>query len=307
MTALYIILMLFLMVGAFLLRQFTGDAVLFGSAVLAALLTVGYVKLSGGRRAYDKRLRELIDHSAAFVTDEEMTPTERELLLHLKSLETREKKLADCYSDLSSLAADIAHQCKTPLSSILMYAETLGCEPLSNEVERLRFLLDALTRLAKCECGLISGNLRPGVSDVNELICAAVGGVLASADSKETEITCDLPELKARFDHRWTVEALSALLENAVKYSPRGSVVEVSAVDLGMSVRIDVADRGPGVADEDVCNIWKRFGRGKNAAGDGVGIGLYLASQILNAEGGRISVAKREGGGSVFSVFLSKP
>ena len=102
MTAFYIISMLFLMVGAFLLRQFTGDAVLFGFAVLAALLTVCYVKLPGGRRAYDRRLRELIDHSAAFVTDEEMTPTERDLLLHLKSLETREKKLADCYSDLSS-------------------------------------------------------------------------------------------------------------------------------------------------------------------------------------------------------------
>ena len=95
------------------------------------------------------------------------------------------------------------------------------------------------------------------------------------------------------------------ILDNAVKYSDGGEIT-VRARDCDTFVRIDVVDHGCGIPEDELCNIWKRFWRGKNSCGlPGVGVGLYLTSRILSAEGGRV-VAKSSPDGSTFSVFLTK-
>ena len=110
----------------------------------------------------------------------------------------------------------------------------------------------------------------------------------------------------AVFDLRWTAEAVGNILDNAVKYAPKGSEIRISACAYDMFVRVDIADCGVGIPEDELCNIWKRFYRGKNAASaSGVGIGLYLTANILNTEGGRVS-AKSDENGSVFTVYLPK-
>ncbi|MGN1409460.1 MAG: sensor histidine kinase, partial [Eubacteriales bacterium] len=205
-----------------------------------------------------------------------------------------------------SLVADIAHQSKTPLSSILMYTEMReNGDIIRAQTEKLKFLMESLTKLAKCEGGLIAENLSPKENSVKELLRHAIEANYASADAKNIEIRCDVPEcLSAVFDLRWTAEAVGNILDNAVKYSPEGSEIAISACRYDMFVRIDIADQGDGIPEEELCNIWKRFYRGKNAAEqNGAGIGLYLTVNILNTEGGRVSVKSGEKG-SVFSVFL---
>ncbi|MBO4930610.1 MAG: sensor histidine kinase [Clostridia bacterium] len=127
----------------------------------------------------------------------------------------------------------------------------------------------------------------------------------ASADAKNIDIRCDITDgLTAHFDLRWTAEAVSNILDNAVKYSPEESEITVSAGAYDLFVRIDIADHGAGIPEDELCNIWKRFYRGKNAENhSGVGIGLYLTANILNTEGGRVS-AKSDENGSTFTVFL---
>ena len=113
--------------------------------------------------------------------------------------------------------------------------------------------------------------------------------------------------LSGVFDLRWTAEALFNLCDNAVKYAPEGSELTVTARDFVTSVRIDVADRGPGIPDAEKNKIWKRFYRGGNVGGaPGVGIGLTLVRAIVTAQGGRVLCADNPGGGTVFSVFLPK-
>ena len=113
-------------------------------------------------------------------------------------------------------------------------------------------------------------------------------------------------DLTAVFDLRWTAEAVGNILDNAVKYSPDRCEITISACAYDMFVRIDIADNGCGIAEDELCNIWKRFYRGKNAENEkGVGIGLYLTANILNTEGGRVS-AKSDENGSTFTVFLPK-
>jgi len=142
---------------------------------------------------------------------------------------------------------------------------------------------------------------------VKELIRQVIEANYASADTKNIDIRCDVPDdLTGNFDLRWTSEAVGNILDNAVKYSPDGSEIAITACAYDMFIRIDIADNGTGIPEDELCKIWKRFYRGKNAENhSGVGIGLYLTANILNTEGGRVSV-KSDENGSTFTVFLPK-
>ena len=258
------------------------------------------------KRILDRFEQILRCGSADYIADERLTPTERKLITYLHELETREARVQNGYRSISSLVADIAHQSKTPLSSILMYTEmSENGEIIRAQMEKLSFLMDSLTRLAKCEGGLIAENLSPKENAVKELLRQVIEANYANADAKNMEICCDVPDgLTAVFDLRWTAEAVGNILDNAVKYAPEGSEITISACAYDMFVRIDIADQGCGIPEDELCNIWKRFYRGKNAENaSGVGIGLYLTANILNTEGGRVS-AKSSENGSIFSVFL---
>ncbi len=248
--------------------------------------------------------------SAEHIVDESLTPTERNLIIHLCELEAREQRVQNRYRSISSLVADIAHQSKTPLSSILMYTElsdNAHNSIIRTQTEKLKFLMESLTKLAKCEGGLIAENLSPKENSVKELLRSVIEDGYAAADAKNMEICCTVPDdLTAVFDMRWTAEAVGNILDNAVKYSPENSEITLSAYAYDMFVRIDITDHGDGIPEDELCSIWKRFYRGKNAENaNGVGIGLYLTACILNAEGGRAS-AKSSPAGSTFSVFLTK-
>lgn len=293
----------------FVLWQYFTSLWLILAYILAVLAVFGFCILreqKKNRQIFDRFEQILTGKSADHVADERLTPTERRLITRLCELETREAKVQNSYRSISSLVADIAHQSKTPLSSILMYTEmSENGAVIRAQTEKLTFLMESLTKLAKCEGGLIAENLAPKDNSVKELLRQVIEANYTSADAKDIEIRCDVPDdLTAHFDLRWTAEAVGNILDNAVKYSPQGSTVWISARPYDLFVRIDIADEGSGIPEDELCNIWKRFCRGKNAENaSGVGIGLYLTANILNTEGGRVS-AKSDENGSTFTVFL---
>lgn len=116
----------------------------------------------------------------------------------------------------------------------------------------------------------------------------------------------ECPEhLDARHDRKWTSEALFNILDNAVKYTPAGGQIRVSVEGLEMYVKINIADTGIGISEQHQGTIFKRFYR-EDAVHDveGIGIGLYLAREIMTLQEGYIRVASEIGQGSTFSVFL---
>ncbi len=305
------------MVGAsalfFLGWQFTD------SGWLVVLYTALMVGLCIGIR-WDNRRREremltrleriLAGEGTANVSDEGMSTTERRLLSHISALEVREGRLREGYENLTSLIADIAHQCKTPLSSILLTAENLGDKAgtiLTTQTEKLRFLLDSLTRLAGLEGGLIRENLRLRERSVEELVCRVVENSFAAAEEKQILLHCHIPpSLSAQYDLYWTAEAVGNILDNAIKYSQPGREIRLEAVPYDLFVRLDITDQAGGIPEAEREKIWKRFYRGTNVAEQpGAGIGLYLTAAIVHAQGGRVLVTVAEGG-SRFSVFLRR-
>ncbi|MEG1062068.1 MAG: HAMP domain-containing sensor histidine kinase, partial [Oscillospiraceae bacterium] len=111
----------------------------------------------------------------------------------------------------------------------------------------------------------------------------------------------------ACFDAKWTGEALQNIVDNAIKYTPSGGEISMSVTAYSLFCRIDVADTGIGISEDETAKIFTRFYRSPTVqCEEGVGIGLYLAREIISGEGGYIKVASKRGSGSVFSVFLPR-
>ena len=106
-------------------------------------------------------------------------------------------------------------------------------------------------------------------------------------------------------DPKWTVEALGNIVDNAIKYTACGGNVQVKAEQNSFFVKIDIIDDGIGIEKEEIPKIFGRFYRSLSVADQpGVGIGLFLAREIIQAQKGYIKVTSKRGKGSTFSVFL---
>ena len=216
---------------------------------------------------------------------------------------------------IKTLISDISHQTKTPIANLLLHSELLAESPLdpsqkesldaiSRESEKLRFLIDSLVKLSRLENGILS--LNPSEDSVFALMSGVYDEMRAKAERKGLELILEPTSAKAVFDRKWTAEALANIADNAVKYTSSGSI-RLSAVEYGMFVCIKVTDTGIGIAEEDIPRIFSRFERLEaSRAQEGVGIGLYLAREIVSGEGGYIKVSSLPGKGSEFCIFLKK-
>lgn len=281
-------------------------------AALSGFIAVGFVLYEKMRR---KRLlddvQKVLDGEDDYAARESsLAPLARQLSLKRSEEETRDRRVTESYRNLAALVSDIAHQCKTPLTAARMYAELLPpsaeSAAIAQQTSKLQFLLDALVKLSRCEGGLIEENVHPTKESVETLAAQALSAIVPEAERKSIILSVEIPEgLTALFDLRWTAEALGTLLDNGVKYAPENSKITVAAGRYETYIRLDVLDEGPGIPEEELPEIWKRFYRGKTTRdASGVGIGLTLCRMIVQAQGGRVLCEKREDAGCRFSIFL---
>lgn len=219
-------------------------------------------------------------------------------------------------ADLQELISDISHQVKTPLASLQMVNATLLEQPMPEEkrqeflcasisqIEKLEFLMTAMVKTSRLETGVIS--LAKNTQPVYDTLAAALGGILLNAEKKNICVSVDCPEdIAASHDRKWTSEALFNILDNAVKYTSAGGRIKVSVEAWEMYVKIDITDSGKGIAENRQGMIFKRFYREEEVHDiEGIGLGLYLAREIITMQGGYIKVSSAVGCGSTFSIFL---
>ena len=222
-------------------------------------------------------------------------------------MQENKNSIAKERADLQELISDISHQVKTPIANLKMINNTL----LENEVppqkqkefltaqasqlDKLDFLMQAMIKTSRLETGVIS--LEQKQQPVYDTLAAALGGILLNAEKKQIDVQVECPEhLDARHDRKWTSEALFNILDNAVKYTQTGGQIRVSVEGWEMYVKIDIADTGIGISEQHQGAIFKRFYR-EDAVHDvdGIGIGLYLAREIVTLQGGYIRVASEVG------------
>lgn len=233
-------------------------------------------------------------------------------------MQENRRKVDEERQELQMLVSDISHQVKTPVSNLKMVTDTLLAKPVTeqerrdflqgvrSQTDKLEFLFQALVKTSRLETGAIRLEKKDGL--LIDTLAQAMSGIVYGAEKKGIAVSVQCPEdLRVSHDSKWTAEALFNLLDNAVKYTPAGGQISVSVEQWEMYVKLDVADTGKGIPESSQAAIFRRFYREEEVHDQpGVGIGLYLAREIITQQGGYIKVTSELGRGSTFSVFLPR-
>ncbi|MFN2221258.1 MAG: sensor histidine kinase [Candidatus Promineifilaceae bacterium] len=235
-----------------------------------------------------------------------------------KSFNRMSADLARVTEQRRQMTADIAHDLRTPLSVILGYMEALSTGKLQPTPEtfdvmyakgrHLQHLIDDLRTLALADAGELILNRRPVEARV--LLEHVALAYQVQAGRKGIQITVEAPEKLPPLDvdPDRINQVLSNLASNALRHTPKGGRIDLSAEASGTAILLKVGDNGRGIAVEDLPHIFDRFYRGdksrqQNESGES-GLGLAIAKSIVEAHGGRISVASQPGNGATFTVSL---
>lgn len=268
---------------------------------------------------------------ADFVFSESFTETLYKLG---NKLMAKTRALAEERDDTKTLVTDISHQLKTPVSALktcfamCMEADTEEersdfLHRCSLQMQKLENLVTVLVNISRLETSLISLRQEPVL--LSDLLTNAVNTVYEKALQKNISIqVCPLEQkdfstkisdsdeesasrISIFLDRHWSAEAIANILDNAVKYSPAGSTVTIHLRQFYNYVSLEIADQGIGIPKEEYNQIFKRFYRGRHPVvrqTEGSGVGLYLTRQIIEEQGGAVSVKPALEHGSVFVVRL---
>ncbi len=215
--------------------------------------------------------------------------------------------------------SNVSHELRTPLASVRALAETLesgNVDPgeetaefvgrIRQQVDRLTALVNELLDLSRIESGAVQ--LQPEPIDLAALVAESASLLRQRAD--EAEVAFQLPYLPGptvEADHASLLRVTNNLLDNAIKYAPRGSSVWVTTVAEGDLVAIAVRDEGAGIPPQDLPRVFERFYKGDHSrANSGVGLGLAIVKHVIRAHGGTVEVTSEVGNGATFTVRLPR-
>ncbi len=224
--------------------------------------------------------------------------------------------LVEAMAANEELVSNVSHEFRSPLNSILgnidlVLEDSDGLSALTvqrldvvqRNSERLLALVSDLTLEASAAL-----NVHPKRTDIFGLVETSIGSAQAHAERSAVALVADVPSpLWAFADPLRIGQALDNLVSNAIKYSPDGGTVTISAAGTEDWVKLVVRDTGMGMAPEDAAKVFSRFFRAesaRDAAIPGAGLGLSITKTILERHGGAIACASALGGGSTFTVTL---
>ena len=264
------------------------------------------------------RLQQMLDHAMngelerTEISEEKYSALENSMKQYLDSNFLARKNQQEQKEVIQKLISDIAHQTLTPISNLKIYGEILSeashenqeeIDTILEQTEKLDFLIQSLVKLSRMESGIIAVHSEDiGIQQLMESVWLQF-----AAKAKEKNITlrvCD-SDLHVICDLKWTAEALGNIVDNAIKYTSWGGSVQIKVKSYSFFVKIDIIDNGIGIQKEEIPKIFGRFYRSLSVADQpGVGIGLFLAREIIQAQKGYVKVVSEAGKGSTFSVFL---
>lgn len=263
-------------------------------------------------------LNEMIDEKKVeFETNEETLTSKIEA--KLKKLESsliqKNLLIKEEKDNVNSLIGDISHQIKTPLANIKIYNEMLislekneeNLEYLNlmqGQVEKIEWLISSLFKTSRIENGVIK--IQKEKCKLQDILIDIVQQSYLRIEEKDIILNIDNSEIDLNIDKKWTTEAIYNVFDNAIKYSQNEGTISIKCYVEQLFIKINIEDNGRGISEFELNNIFKRFYRGKNQTADGAGIGLYLSRQIIEMQGGFITVKSKEHKGSIFSIYLLK-
>lgn len=293
-------------------------------AVAVSTLVSDLERMIVGLSAERLHLKQETARRARLEADLERRVADRTAELAAAIAELERKNLAVERADKvkSEFLSTMSHELRTPLNSVIGFSDLLLEMDDEALPTRQRHFVQAIGKAGRHQLALITdildlskieaGHLRltPGVLGVEAMLTGASDAIAPQAGRKGVTVTTTTdPELCVTADAARLHQVLLNVLSNAVKFSPEGSAVEVSAVADGPMVRFEVADVGPGVPPELWSRLFQPFEQAESAQNrrnEGTGLGLAISRRLIKAQGGEIEAQDRAGGGLVVRFTLPR-
>ena len=232
--------------------------------------------------------------------EKELSKIKSKLIKFLYASQVKEAKINTEKSKTKDLIADISHQTKTPITNLSLYISLLEEDPkdeyleiIKYELNKLEFLIQNLVKSSRLESNIIS--LQKHQANLKDIVEDALREFKVILSEKDISINLKDEDLIFNLDERWLKEAIHNLVDNAIKYSPKGSTINISVYKSYLNYNLDIENECKEISEEILPKIFERFYRGKNSVSkDGLGLGLYIAREIIEKHGGNIRASLDE-------------
>lgn len=226
--------------------------------------------------------------------EKELSKIKSKLIKFLYASQVKEVKINTEKSKTKDLIADISHQTKTPITNLSLYISLLEDDPkdeyleiIKYELNKLEFLIQNLVKSSRLESDIIS--LQKHQANLKDIVDDVLREFKVLLDEKNISINLKGEDLIFNLDERWIKEAIHNLVDNAIKYSPNGSTINISIYKSYLNYNLDIENECKDLSEETLPKIFERFYRGKNSVSkDGLGLGLFIAREIIEKHGANI-------------------
>jgi len=311
------------LVGAVLAGIWFGGAALGLFLVMGAAILWVFVHYTGQRYRDIEEVNDFLagvlagDYELDINKNEEGEISILQNNIYKATVQLREKNelLAAEKKYLVDMLANISHQLKTPLTSMMMMNELLYDEQSEDkrrefieieekQLEKMNWLIQTLLKLSKLDAGTIQ--LKEEKVSVTGLIEDSLSPFLIRMDVEEIETVQRLNDSTLNIDANWTAEALRNIIKNCIEHMDKGGKLWIECSENNLYQAIIIRDTGCGISKEDLPHVFERFYRGKDASKESVGIGLALSRAIIEKQRGSISVTSRLNEGTEFEIRFYK-
>lgn len=270
--------------------------------ILIGILLYKYIVLKNQMRELSDYIDQALDGNLEITEfdEKELSKIKSKLIKFLYASQVKEAKINSEKSKTKDLIADISHQTKTPITNLSLYISLLEDDPkdeyleiIKYELNKLEFLIQNLVKSSRLESDIIS--LQKHQANLKDIVDDVLREFKATLDEKDVSINLKDEDLIFKLDERWLKEAIHNLVDNAIKYSPNGSTINISIYKSYLNYNLDIENECKDLSEETLPKIFERFYRGKNSVSkDGLGLGLFIAREIIEKHGGNIRASLDE-------------
>lgn len=248
-------------------------------------------------------------------TEGELSILKNNLYKVITLLQSQNEYLKNDKLYLADSIADISHQLKTPLTSMMVMCELLENEEnpdkrrefvsvINNQLSKMKWLITNILKISKLDADATEFK-RDEVS-ISKVLDDSLKPFALTAELKNIIIENKSNDFVFNGDENWTAEAVSNIVKNCLEHTNDGGKITIASDSTNLYNKLTISDNGCGIAEEDLPHIFERFYHGKNSSKDSVGIGLALAKTIFEKENASVTVKSEQGKGSAFEIIFYK-
>lgn len=248
-------------------------------------------------------------------TEGELSILKNNLYKVMIMLKTQNEMLEKDKTYLADSLADISHQLKTPLTSMMVMTDILKEEKneekkiefvtvIENQLEKMKWLILNLLKLSKLDSGTAEFKIEN--LSICEIIDESLKPFMVTVDLKNIKIKNEIAAFNFNGDKNWSIEAFENIIKNCIEHTQKNGTITIGSKTTSIYNSVFITDDGCGINKEDLPHIFERFYHGKNSSSESIGIGLALSKTVFEKEKAEVFVQSEEGKGTTFEIRLYK-